>query len=106
MWAILGLVLCSLLAVSQGWADIYDLCAASPEVSKEDSIVDIIAVYLDPTVFLGTYVAYKRMYKTRIRSYVSFKDKWYPDDVPDESNRQNKGWEGKGGIRGFLSWIR
>lgn len=46
LWAILGLVLCTLLVVTQGWAAIYDLCAASPGVSKEDSIVDIIAAYL------------------------------------------------------------
>lgn len=46
LWAILGLVLCTLLVVTQGWAAIYDLCAASPGVSKEDSIVDIITAYL------------------------------------------------------------
>ncbi|CAF9938070.1 Cationic amino acid transporter 2 [Imshaugia aleurites] len=106
LWAILGLVLCTLLVVTQGWAAIYDLCAASPGVSKGDSITDIIAAYLGPTLFFGVYVTYKLVYKTKIRSYVSFKDKWYPDDVPDESDIRNEGWEGKGGIKGFLSWIR
>jgi len=57
-------------------------------------------------VFLGVYLANKVIYQTKIRSYVSFKDKWYLDDVPDESDIRNEGWEGKGGIRGFLSWIR
>ncbi|KAM0799181.1 amino acid permease/ SLC12A domain-containing protein [Usnea florida] len=106
LWAILGLVLCTLLAVTRGWTSIYDLCVASPGVSKEDSIVDLIADYLGPCVFLGVYLAYKLKYKTKIRSYQSFKDKWYPDDVPDESDIRNEGWEGRGGIRGFLSWIR
>ena len=46
LWAILGLVLCTLLVVTQGWTGIYDLCAASPGVSKEDSVVDIVAAYL------------------------------------------------------------
>ena len=57
-------------------------------------------------MFLGVYVAYKLKYKTKIRSYQSFRDKWYPDDVPDESDIRDEGWEGRGGIRGFLSWIR
>ena len=46
LWAILGLVLCVSLVVTQGWTGIYDLCAASPGVSKEDSVVDIVAAYL------------------------------------------------------------
>ena len=46
LWATLGLVLCTLLAVTRGWTSIYDLCVASPGVSKEDSIVDLIADYL------------------------------------------------------------
>ena len=45
-WAILGLVLCTLLVVTQGWTAIYDLCAKSEGVSKEDSIVDLIAAYI------------------------------------------------------------
>lgn len=46
LWAILGLVLCTLLVLTQGWAAVYDLCARSEGVSKEDSIVDLIAAYL------------------------------------------------------------
>ena len=46
LWAILGLVLCTLLVVTQGWAAIYDLCASSPGVSKGDSIADIVTAYL------------------------------------------------------------
>ena len=45
-WAILGLVLCTLLVVLQGWTAIYDLCAKSKGVSKEDAIVDLIAAYI------------------------------------------------------------
>lgn len=57
-------------------------------------------------MFFVVYITYKIKYKTKLRSYVSFRDKWYPDDVPDESDIRNEGWEGKGGVRGFLSWIR
>ena len=46
LWAILGLVLCTLLVLTQGWAAVYDLCAKSKGVSKEDSIVDLVAAYL------------------------------------------------------------
>ena len=46
LWAILGLVLCSLLMLFSGWAAIYDLAAKSKNVSRADSIVDLIAAYL------------------------------------------------------------
>ena len=46
LWAIMGLVLCPLLVITQGWAAVYDLCAHSKEVSKEDSIVDLVFAYL------------------------------------------------------------
>lgn len=46
LWAVLGLVLCILLVITQGWAAVYDLCAKSKGVSKEDSIVDLVAAYL------------------------------------------------------------
>lgn len=46
LWAYLGLVLCGLLVLTQGWAAIYDLCVRSPGVSREDSIVDLVAAYL------------------------------------------------------------
>ena len=46
VWAYLGLLLCSLLVVSGGWAAIYDLVSGSPGVKRQDSIVDLVAVYL------------------------------------------------------------
>lgn len=46
VWAILGLVLSTLLMVFSGWAAIYDLVAKSPGVNRADSIVDLIAAYL------------------------------------------------------------
>ncbi len=46
LWAIIGFALCTLLVATQGWAAIYDLCAKSPGVSMEDSIVDLVAAYL------------------------------------------------------------
>ncbi|KAL8810969.1 MAG: hypothetical protein Q9223_001992, partial [Gallowayella weberi] len=46
LWAILGLVLCTLLMIFSGWAAIYDLVAKSPGVNRTDSIVDLIAAYL------------------------------------------------------------
>ena len=46
LWAYLGLVLCVLLVVSSGWGAIYDLCARSKGVTKEDSIVDLAIAYL------------------------------------------------------------
>ena len=46
------------------------------------------------------------VYKTKIKSYLSFKDKWYLRNVPDEADIHNGGWEGKGGITGFLGWTR
>ena len=46
IWAIIGLVLCTLLIVSLGWGAVYDLCATTPGVTKQDSIVDLIAAYL------------------------------------------------------------
>lgn len=45
-WAILGLVLCSLLMIFSGWSAIFDLARGSKDVKREDSIVDLIASYL------------------------------------------------------------
>ena len=53
LWAIIGLVLCTLVMITQGWSAVYDLCAKSPGVSKEDSIVDLIAAYLGVSLSLG-----------------------------------------------------
>ncbi|KAL9608804.1 MAG: hypothetical protein Q9167_006377 [Letrouitia subvulpina] len=46
LWAILGLVLCSLLMIFSGWSPIFDLVRGSKDVKREDSIVDLIASYL------------------------------------------------------------
>ena len=46
LWAYLGLVLCVALVISSGWGAIYDLCAKTKGVSKEDSIVDLTTAYL------------------------------------------------------------
>ena len=60
LWAILGLVLCVSLVVTQGWTGIYDLCAASPGVSKEDSIVDIVAAYLGVSYSYSSHAICKK----------------------------------------------
>lgn len=46
LWAILGLVLCTLLVITQGWAAVYDLCAKSKGVPKRDSIADLVEAYV------------------------------------------------------------
>ena len=46
LWALIGLVSCTILMLFFGWNAIYDLCAKSKGVSKEDSIVDLITAYL------------------------------------------------------------
>lgn len=46
VWAILGLVLCTLLVVFSGWTAIYDLCARSPGVDRGDAVVAVVASYL------------------------------------------------------------
>lgn len=46
MWAIMGLALCTIIMLSTGWAAIYDLCAQTKGVRKEDSIVDLATTYL------------------------------------------------------------
>lgn len=45
LWAYLGLLLCSLLMVSGGWAAVYDLVVGSPGVDRRDSVADLVAVY-------------------------------------------------------------
>lgn len=46
LWAYLGLVLCLLLVITSGWGAVYDLCAKTNGVTKEDSIVDLTTAYL------------------------------------------------------------
>ncbi|CAF9940438.1 MAG: Cationic amino acid transporter 2 [Alectoria fallacina] len=109
LWAIIGLVICTFLMLSFGWAAIYDLCARTKGVTKEGSVVDLATAYLGPALFFGVYFAYKYTYKTKIRSYSSFENLWYPIDVPDEpdTRRNSKAASGKRRpILGFLSWLR
>lgn len=109
MWAYLGLILCTVLMLSFGWAAIYDLCAKTKGVTKEDSIVDLATAYLGPALFFGIYLAYKYTYKTRIRSYSSFENLWYPIDIPDEPDTSHHSKAASGQrkpILGFLRWLR
>lgn len=50
LWAIIGLVICTILMLSFGWAAIYDLCARTKGVTKEDSVVDLATAYLGVTL--------------------------------------------------------
>ena len=127
LWAYLGLVLCVLLIISSGWGAIYDLCAKTEGVTKEDSLVDLTSVYLGvshtgaikvqrtlltpekPALFVGVYLGYKIIYKTSIQSYISFEDKWFPQDVYIDAQgglpTGNRGRRGRK-WRDILSWIR
>ena len=127
LWAYLGLVLCVLLIISSGWGAIYDLCAKTEGVTMEDSLVDLTSVYLGvshtgtikvqvtlltpekPTLFIGIYLGNKVIYKTDIKSYMSFEDKWFPQDVYigaqhglPTRNRRRRG----GKWRDILTWIK
>ncbi|KAM0799999.1 amino acid permease/ SLC12A domain-containing protein [Usnea florida] len=109
LWALIGLVSCTILMLSFGWNAIYDLCARSKGVSKEDSIVDLVASYVGPVLFFGVYLTYKNTFKTKIRSYSSFENLWYPMDVPDESDTRRRLSAPLGKWRRFLkflSWLR
>ncbi|KAL8732602.1 MAG: hypothetical protein Q9166_002575 [cf. Caloplaca sp. 2 TL-2023] len=109
VWAILGLVLCTLLMLFSGWAAIYDLAAKSPGVSRADSIVDLIATYLGPFVFFAILITYKLVKHTRIRSIDDMRNVWFVRDAdvkqddltPKKTKRaeRNRFYE-------FLSWVR
>ncbi|KAK0508794.1 hypothetical protein JMJ35_009070 [Cladonia borealis] len=111
LWAYLGLVLCVLLVISSGWGAVYDLCAKTKGVTKEDSLVDLTASYLLPALFISVYLGYKVIYKTSIKPYTSFEDKWFPRDVlidaqDGQSTRNRTRRGGKlGTILNILSWI-
>ncbi|KAL8767349.1 MAG: hypothetical protein Q9209_006112 [Squamulea sp. 1 TL-2023] len=108
LWAILGLVLCTLLMFFSGWAAIYDLIAESPGVNRADSIVDLIAAYLGPLLFFTILVSYKVLRHTRIRSIDDMRNVWFVKDAPDEevrTTRTNKRAQ-KNGFYEFLSWVR
>ena len=46
MWAVIGLSLCIALLLSLGWGAVYDICADTQGVTREDSIVDLASAYL------------------------------------------------------------
>ncbi|KAL8681430.1 MAG: hypothetical protein Q9186_002435 [Xanthomendoza sp. 1 TL-2023] len=107
LWAILGLVLCTLLMFFSGWAAIYDLVAKSPGVNLADSIVDLIAAYMGPILFFAILIGYKMVRHTRIRSLDDMRDVWFVRDVPDEEDvvMRRKGQKNSK-IRECLSWVR
>ncbi|KAL8838574.1 MAG: hypothetical protein Q9176_004971 [Flavoplaca citrina] len=114
LWAILGLVLCSLLMIFSGWAAIYDLAAKSKNVPRADSIVDLIATYLGPFLFFTLLIIYKLFYGTRIRSIDDMRDVWF---VRDASEKEEENGTARTTARArkaaprnrfyeFLSWVR
>ncbi|KAL8825691.1 MAG: hypothetical protein Q9170_007698 [Blastenia crenularia] len=96
VWAILGLVLCTLLMLFSGWSAIYDLCAKSSGVNKSDAIVDLVAAYLGV------------IKRTRIRSIDDMRNVWFVRDVPEPEGEGVKRQRGKGRNRfwEFLSWVK
>lgn len=108
LWAYLGLLLCSLLMVFSGWSAIYDLVVKPKDVNRRDSIVDLIAAYIGPALFLSIFAYYKWRYQTHFRGFHELGDVWFPTNVPDEDNIPPKiGSRGsKNRIRNFLSWIK
>ncbi|KAI4218845.1 MAG: hypothetical protein L6R36_008721, partial [Xanthoria steineri] len=89
LWAILGLVLCSLLMLFSGWAAIYDLAAKSKNVSRADSIVDLIAAYLGPFLFFTILITYKLLRGTRIRSTDDMRNAWFVRDASEKEDEDN-----------------
>ncbi|KAL8896053.1 MAG: hypothetical protein Q9192_003295, partial [Flavoplaca navasiana] len=89
LWAILGLVLCSLLIIFSGRAAIYDLAAKSKNVPRADSIVDLIAAYLGPFLFFTLIITYKLLYGTRIRSIDDMRNAWFVQDASEKEEEEN-----------------
>ena len=50
VFAIIGLVTCTLLMIFSGWAAIYALCINSEVVIRADAISDLVAVYLGVSI--------------------------------------------------------
>lgn len=71
--------------------------------------MDLAHAYFGPGLFFGVYFAYKFTYKTKIRSYSSFENLWYPIDVPDEPDTHHRSVVASGkrkSILYLLSWLR
>ncbi|KAL8911327.1 MAG: hypothetical protein Q9171_003492 [Xanthocarpia ochracea] len=108
LWAILGLVLCTLLMIFSGWAAIYDLAARSPGVNRADSIVDLIAAYLGPFLFFIILISYKLLKRTRIRSIDDMRNVWFVRDAAEdeEYTRKTTRRAQRNRFYEFLRWIR
>ncbi|KAI4130090.1 MAG: hypothetical protein LQ338_001942 [Usnochroma carphineum] len=104
LWAILGLVLCTLIMLFSGWTAIYDLCAKSPGVDRRDALVDLVAAYIGPLLFFTILVSYKLVKRTTIRSIGDMSNVWFVRDVDEESNIP-KGKK-RNRFREFLSWVK
>ncbi|KAI4244030.1 MAG: hypothetical protein L6R42_010584 [Xanthoria sp. 1 TBL-2021] len=115
LWAILGLVLCSLLMFFSGWAAIYDLVAKSENVNRADSIVDLIAAYLGPFFFFTILISYKLLFGTRIRSTDDMRNAWFVRDASEKEKEENgtahttsrnRKVVPRNRFYEFLSWVR
>ncbi|KAL9599700.1 MAG: hypothetical protein Q9219_003688 [cf. Caloplaca sp. 3 TL-2023] len=109
VWAILGLVLCTLLMFFSGWSAIYDLSARSPGVDRGDAIVDLVASYIGPFLFFTILIVYKVVKQTRIRSVDDMRNVWFVRDVPDdtgEAPRRGGRTRERNRFYEFLSWVK
>ncbi|KAL8704701.1 MAG: hypothetical protein Q9201_002163 [Fulgogasparrea decipioides] len=109
LWAILGLTLCTLLMFFSGWAAIYDLCAKSPGVDQGDSIVDLLASYLGPFLFITILISYKLVKRTKIREMEDLRDVWYVRDAPEKTHdlpRMTGRRKPRNRFFEFLRWVR
>ncbi|KAL8648294.1 MAG: hypothetical protein Q9210_005069 [Variospora velana] len=105
-WAILGLVLCTLLMVFSGWTAIYHLCAESPGVETGDAIVDLVASYVGPFFFFAILIAYKLIKRTRIRTMGDMSNVWFVREASETEDDAPKGRKPRNRFYEFLSWVK
>ncbi|KAL9015625.1 MAG: hypothetical protein Q9185_006982 [Variospora sp. 1 TL-2023] len=106
LWAILGLVLCTLLMVFSGWSAIYNLCAESPGVDRGDAIVDLVASYLGPLFFFAILIVYKVIKRTRIRTMGDMSNVWFVREASETEDDAPKGRKPRNRFYEFLSWVK
>ncbi|KAI4181866.1 MAG: hypothetical protein LQ348_004949 [Seirophora lacunosa] len=106
VWAILGLVLCTLLVVFSGWTAIYDLCARSPGVDRGEAIVAVVASYLGPFLFFAILITYKLVKRTRIRTMGDLNDVWFVRDASETEDDVLKKRKAGNRFYEFLRWIK
>ncbi|KAL8961745.1 MAG: hypothetical protein Q9193_001743 [Seirophora villosa] len=113
VWAILGLVLCTLLVIFSGWTAIYDLCARSPGVDRGDTIVAVVAFYLglthdigQPFLFFAILITYKLVKRTRIRTIGDMNDVWFVRDASESEDDVLKKRKARDRFNEFLRWIK